>query len=75
MRSLDLAHIVGISKEEVVDLVSHVEGLHRSLGLQAGVYIVICVTADMEIPRYFLHSKITPQPAASLLLETFPGDL
>jgi len=71
MGSLNGAHVVGIAKEKIVDVVGHIQCFDCTFSLQPGVDIVIGMTTNMEVARDLLDSEITSESATSVLFETF----
>lgn len=49
---------------ELVDDVTGIEGGDQSLRFHLHVVVEVCMTADVEIARYFLHSEWADQSAS-----------
>jgi len=65
----DVCDIVHVSEEKVLDVVRHVQCLHHVLDPQSRINVLVCVAADVEVPRDFLYRKSTAQMAPLSVLE------
>lgn len=58
-----------------MDFVADVQCFDGTGHGKSDVYILVCMAADMEIPRNLLHSKTALDPTSILLLECFLSNL
>ena len=70
MLFFDRSDIFHIPKEQVLDMMRHVECLNDVIYPQSRIDVLVSVAADMEIPRHFLHSKVSLEFAPVSFLES-----
>ena len=73
--TLDLGDIVHVTKEKVVYLMRHVQGLYHVVDPQPSVYVLVSVTRDVEVTRHLLHCEIAFESATVAFLEGLLGQL
>lgn len=64
MSLLDSSCVVCISKEEVIDVMRHVQGGDFAIHLQSSIDVLVCMAAEMKIARDLLHCEIPFHVAA-----------
>jgi len=63
------ADVVNVPEVQLVNDVTHIEGLDMLIDHQPSKDVLICVGADMEVTGYLLDREGSCQPASIVLLE------
>lgn len=75
MGLLNRGGVLQITEKQIDDGVRHIQGLDSILHAQPSIYILIRMTADMEIPRNLFYSEVALETTSTFRCKCLLGDI